>query len=130
MFPCIDREAHAVRHARLSVRRRLSVGASTRAPNAPVGRRPLQDDLRVGIRSVVYERTLAQATRRIETTIRNADLGLLIAGYLAVDHALVTSGSWCLAVNTFHAKSDDISAAADPSSQPALTTAGSGNAVG
>ncbi|MFI0820839.1 ROK family protein [Streptomyces sp. NPDC021098] len=54
----------------------------------------LQDDLLAGIRSVVYERALAQATRRIsiETTTRNADLGLLGAGYLAVERALSPAG--------------------------------------
>ncbi|MFD4501517.1 ROK family protein [Streptomyces sp. NPDC058457] len=54
----------------------------------------LQDDLLAGIRSVVYERALAQATRRIriETTTRNADLGMLGAGCLAVERALSPAG--------------------------------------
>lgn len=54
----------------------------------------LQDDLLAGIRSVVYERALPQATRHIgiETTTFNADLGLFGGGYLAVEHALSPAG--------------------------------------
>ncbi|AGP59163.1 ROK family transcriptional regulator [Streptomyces rapamycinicus] len=54
----------------------------------------LQDDLLAGIRSVVYERALAQATHRIriETTSLNADLGLLGGGHHAVEHALSPAG--------------------------------------
>ncbi|MFC9454481.1 ROK family protein [Streptomyces sp. NPDC056983] len=54
----------------------------------------LQDDLLAGVRSVVYERALAQSTRgiRIETTTLSADLGLLGGGHLAVEHALSPAG--------------------------------------
>ncbi|MFF3376658.1 ROK family protein [Streptomyces sp. NPDC002680] len=54
----------------------------------------LEEDLLAGVRSVVYERALAQATHRIriETTTLNADLGLLGGGHLAVEHALSPAG--------------------------------------